>query len=483
MKHIIAFGVLIGLLVAVPGVMAQLPVDHATAKVKVLISDHWFFPVNIANKSYWEPFTDIFGDGTIAVCAGTFPQDEDGMNCKVGFINPDGTIAEYWGFYADDGKPFTANINYARQDGNPPRIACDRRPGGTRYMVGQETTAFQIQAFRSDTRWDQFAYDAQMAACQLHEKTAAGPKPITKVFDPIYGAGLAGAQGGQQIRFGGEMVSLSNGNFVVVPEDRSKNLASANAAIATLFDGQTGKPIKGPFVGTCDESAREIWSNVAAFKGGFCIRASGLLTVYDNDGNMRYCLNQDEFTTASDKGRSDGTRIAGAHGSNYIYIFGGDADKNVVLARFDAVNSAQGNIVGIKEVIVNPDEYWDPAGIFDRAEVAVDDFDNACVVWEEKLSSAAGADQIVARIYNSDMEPVTPVFYAFANHDAHDAAAQEGFVSKESNVSMDNQRIVIAANGVTKDEAGYLTPDEQNFAIVLENPLKKVVSIPNWEIH
>ena len=103
-------------------------------------------------------------------------------------------------------------------------------------------------------------------------------------------------------------------------------------------------------------------------------------------------------------------------------------------------------------------------------------------IFDEKYSSFDGVDQIVARIFNSDMEPVTPVFYAFVSHDAHDAAEQQGFTNNESNVSMDNQRIIIAANGTFPHPDGGLTADQQTFAILLENPLKRETVIPDWEI-
>ena len=484
MKQFVSLGVIIGLLAVAPVVMAQLPVDHEAAGVTVLVPDHDFFLVDEPNGSYWEPFTDIFGDGTAVVIAGTFPEDEGGMTCKVGFINTDGTVEEYWGFYADDGTPFISNMNSARTSGNPPRVACDRRPGGTRYVVGQETTVWEIDAFASDTRWEIFEYDRQMAACQLFNKTESGPDPITNVFDPIYGGGAVvdGFQNSQQIRFGGELRFLSNGNFVVVPEDQSENLIAGRMPATTIFDGETGEVIKGPFNGRGDDSPGELWSNVAAFNGGFCVRSQALMTIWDNDGNMQYMLDQDEFSTVADRGRSDDTRIASANGSNYVYIFGRTADGMVALARFDAVNSSAGNIVGVKEVYANEEDFWDDPTIFQRADVAVDDYDNVCVIFDEKYSSADGLDQIVARIFNSAMEPVTPVFYAFVDHDAHDAVEQQGFMNNEANVSMDTQRIIIAANGTFTHPDGGLTADQQTYAIVLENPLKPE-SVTDWAIH
>ena len=259
MKQFVFLGIVSAFLSATSVIMGQstLPVDHTAAGVRVLVPDHWFFKVGKDNALWVDPYTDIFGDGTIAVAAGTYAEGEidNTLNFKVGFIYPDGRIEEHWAFYSDNGSPYTANINNARTSGNAPRIACDRRPDGTRYLVGAETTVYAFDAFRSDNRWDHFSYDIQMAACQLFDKTQSGTVPITDVFDPIYGAGnIAGAQNGQQIRFGGEIRFLSNGNFITVPDDRSNNIVQGRAPIVTIFNGETGAVITGPFNGRGDSS-------------------------------------------------------------------------------------------------------------------------------------------------------------------------------------------------------------------------------------
>jgi len=46
---------------------------------------------------------------------------------------------------------------------------------------------------------------------------------------------------------------------------------------------------------------------------------------------------------------------------------------------------------------------------------------------------------------------------------------------------MDTKRILIAANGIFEDSASKaLTPAEQNFAVVLENPVK--TSVSGWDL-
>ncbi|MGC9328821.1 MAG: hypothetical protein ACP5I1_14390, partial [Candidatus Hinthialibacter sp.] len=225
------------------GMAQDYPLDHEAAGVTVLIPDTWIFQVDLDNGTYWEPVTDIFGDGTLLVAANTHPEVEAGMNCKVAFIDPSaGEIQEYWAFYTDEGEPWNGPFNEVRTSGNPARVAADRRPGGTRYIVGMESTPYLYDEFNSDDRWyEGFVYDDRVAAVQIFDKTEDGPVPITKVMDPIYQSfENFDAQYGQQMRYGGDVRFLSNGNIIACPEDRTGNIVSGNAAVATLFDGETG---------------------------------------------------------------------------------------------------------------------------------------------------------------------------------------------------------------------------------------------------
>ena len=466
---------LLSMVTAVPA--ANLPADHAGANVKVLVSDTWLFKVDVDNKSSWEPYADVFGDGTFAVIGDTYPQGlASGQNYKVAFVNVDGTVKEYWAFYDDSGKPYTDSFNEVRQDGNPGRVACDRRTGGTTYVVGGESTPYDYPTFfDTDKRWEQkFVYDDRIATVEAFSKTANGPQPLTKVIDPVYGSGtIEGAQGAQQMRFGGDIRFLSNGNILVVVEDRTKNIVTAgDGAIATIFDGKTAAVLKGPFNAAGDDANHDIWSNVAAFKDGFAVRSEGITTIYDNAGNRKFTVAQADWTTVKDAGRGDGVRLGSSINSKYIYLIGVGLDGNMILTRMDATTGTAD-----KEIVVNEDALLTDPNPFDRANVAVDDNDTVCVSYEYRPDSTqADAKQIVSRVFDKNMAAVTPTFYAYVTHDA-----SSGYISHESSVAMDTKRILIVSNGKFEDAAAKaLTPAEQDFAVVFENPVK--TSVSGWEL-
>ncbi len=464
--------------------VAQEPVTVEKAGLKVVLPDTYLFQTDIENLAYWEPSTDIFGDGTLAVIAGTPAVDDAGnglggtMNAKVAFISTTGTYKEYWAFYDDQGNPYTANFNTKRQDGNPPRIACDRRPGGTRYIVGEEGTPWEIAEF-TPSRWQTpFAYDERLDAVQLFNKTDTGPKPIINVIEPLY-YGTEGGQGGGHMRFGGDMVFLSNGNFLVVPEDRTGTTVGGNAAVGAIYNGETGARITPAFVGTGSGTNKEIWSNIAAFKGGFMIRASGELTTFDNDGNVKLALLQIDLSTVTDTGRGDDTRIAGNINHEFIYLVGENADTAIVLTK---INALTGELV--KEIVVTEDyfaDFMDANGQlpFNRENAATDENGNVVVTWDAALFGSQS--DAMARIFNSNLEPLTPTFYCFKNHNSQ-ADGDQGIYLHEGDIAMDNQRIVISFNGTFLDPTtGALTAAEQTIATVIENPARPQ-AVTDWEL-
>jgi hypothetical protein len=56
-------------------------------------------------------------------------------------------------FYDDTGKSFPGMINLSRQNGNPGRVAGDKRIGATNFITDCEVSIGQISAFQKVNRW------------------------------------------------------------------------------------------------------------------------------------------------------------------------------------------------------------------------------------------------------------------------------------------------------------------------------------------
>src|SRR6185369_1850885 len=99
----------------------------------------------------------------------------------------------------------------------------------------------------------------------------------------------------QITRYGGDLVVLDNGNIVSSVEDRSKNLnPDGNAAVVTVF-APNGSVVKETF----KVANADLWANLAVFKGGFVVRAAGVLYFYNNAGDLQGSVDQDDATGSS----------------------------------------------------------------------------------------------------------------------------------------------------------------------------------------
>src|SRR5438132_1332661 len=128
-------------------------------------------PVNptaqLANLRHWEPNISVLGDTTFLIGANTFADDQtppsgafiDGggppFQRFVVTFQPAAGGAPKIGeeYYTDAGSPYRGVINYRRPNGNPQRVAGDKRIGATNFLTAAETSLGQNPAFQSDSRW------------------------------------------------------------------------------------------------------------------------------------------------------------------------------------------------------------------------------------------------------------------------------------------------------------------------------------------
>ncbi|PYX63927.1 MAG: hypothetical protein DMG78_31095, partial [Acidobacteria bacterium] len=127
-------------------------------------------PVNpstqVTSLLNWEPYISVLGDTTFLIGANTYADDQTppaGADITQGppfqrFVvtfQPAAGGAPKIGeeFFTDAGSLYRGVISYSRQNGNPQRVAGDKRIGATNFLTAAETSAGQNPAFQSDSRW------------------------------------------------------------------------------------------------------------------------------------------------------------------------------------------------------------------------------------------------------------------------------------------------------------------------------------------
>lgn len=441
----------------------------------------------------WEPYASVLGKSVFLVESNTYSesqQEPDTQRYVVLFQPVDGSepvLGE--GFFADDGTPYRGKINNYRQNGNPGRVAGDKRPGAVNFIVGGETSVDEFPEFRSDDRWDTGVIrNGRYATVQLYEldlKTLT-QKPLCKAFDAANGRLTEGDPQTQEItRFGGEVAALDNGNFVIVVEDRGKlhdpNAARAAVAVIVAPDGSI---VKESFV----VAPTEIWSNLAAYKGGFCVRVGGVLKFYDNDGTLRGEADQADPNLVDplgnpvtfDRGRGDGTRIASHINSPYVFL-AGKSGADVRIAVWDSRDFsyvAQANVNELTEGNGGTDDD-DFRVTFDRVNLAVDALNRVVVAYEATLPNLKAQTVVRVLALNEEtleFEYLTPSFFPFINFDdgAVVPPGLTGIRTFRPTVAMTTREILIAAKGEINSEndptLGADTPSEINFYTVFAHP-------------
>src|SRR5262245_22647214 len=104
-----------------------------TTTMTRIVPDRIIFPYTngLPALGNWEPYASVLGTSTFLISASTFVPGSDTLQrFRVAFQpaaggpNVEGDV-----FFADDGTPFTTQVNASRQDGNPGRVAGDARQG------------------------------------------------------------------------------------------------------------------------------------------------------------------------------------------------------------------------------------------------------------------------------------------------------------------------------------------------------------------
>ncbi|MDG1892959.1 MAG: hypothetical protein P8L18_16775 [Verrucomicrobiota bacterium] len=475
-----------------------------------LVDDTILFSVDDNNLDNWEPFSSVIGNRVFVIEANTFAEDDTfaNQNYAVAFQPVGGgTMATTAAFFTDDGLPYVGPINGSRQNGNPGRVAGDRRPGASTYVVWGEASPHLYDAFQSDDRWnlgfDRLA-NGRYGATQAFslETTNLVPTPLSPALDAINGREDSGFAAGSQIgRFGGDVAVLDDGNILVVVDDRSQIRESSSSTTAVIL-APDGSVVKESWV----VDARDIWSNVTSYLGGFAIRVHETIYFHDNQGNetgsvslledLPIDISSDTATFSTSRG--DATRITGHINSPYIFLAGSMGllaedglpaeDENfepiqvVRLAAFDTRKTGAESFAGSTTV----NELGSETGGTDtthflpdlgRVNLASDALNRVTVAYEgvlrDEFGDKLGLPQTFVRVMSYESETgfgaITPSFFAFVNQNDVDIR------TFRPTVAMTTTEILVGAKGEisseNRPELGPDTPTQTTFYTVFSHPV------------
>ena len=484
----------------------------------VAVADVYLFRNDLPKGRFWEPFAAAFGDGTLAVATLTHAKiDLSRQRTVVCFFNADGSIVEAPAFFDENGNPWDTDNNTLRNDGNPPRIAADKRPGGTRYAIGAEVTPWAFpERFPTFGKTGNFTYDERVVCFQLLDKGSTGenlePRPIGRLVEPIYGRDTNGRlQHGKPLRSGLEIRFLSNGNFVVSVDDQTESIAPERMQMLSLLSGEDGEVIEGPFPGN-PVNPREFcrsFSNLAAWSLGFAFRlepkqevaevlfqpkggSANTIGFWSNDASFMGVWRRVAREDLSDPQPPEGgtsttinewggtvTRIDSDIRKDLIYLagagleakdLGGRKQTGIYLTQIDARSRET-----LKEVYVS-EGYQICAARVDnvfrdnalRVNVCCDGRDNVFVCWEDFGMTGSPYPQVLGRLYDDNLNPRTEPFLVFQNGQPGPGPGN-GFNVWRPACAMVEGRILVA--GITKTEVPALgLTANQTVATVLDVP-------------
>ncbi len=433
---------------------------------------------NPADLGNWEPYTGVVGDSTFLVGFNTYANDGT-------FANQDFVVAKQpvfggpprldYQFSDDHGHPFKGQINLSRVNGNPERVAGDKRPGANTFITDAEVSIGQLPPFEVVRRWANnniYQGDNRYAAQQLFTLDPwLDQQPVADAWDYVYGPVRSTAVpfGAPQCsRTGGRCDFLDNGNIVVMIDDLTGIVNPGVESTVFAIIEPNGKIVKGPTL----VDPRNIWDNMCAFQGGFCIRVYDSIYFFDDWGNLissndLAVANADLITTWGFANgpyfgyyidRGDSGRVASDIHSRYVYFADGvnayNASGTYLNPCMMAIwNGQTGKFIA--NAMVSSD--YNPAYTdVDRTAVAADANDDVCVVYDGIADYNVpnyGYLQAIARVLHFDgrkVQPLTPSFLAFVNSDNRDTVRKygvQGFFTDTPTVTMTTEAICISAKG------------------------------------
>lgn len=474
----------------------------------------------VSDLGNWEPYASSMGENTFLIEFNTYANDGTyaNQNYAVCIQPTDGRKGKVvYAYYGDNGTPFPGMIDLSRENGNPGRVAGDRRVGATNYITECEVSIGQISQFQtaqSGARWTTnsnnniYQSTDRYAAEQVfgYNPATMAVTPLTLAWDYVYGpVNLAMGPDNNApecSRTGGRPDFLDNGNIVVMIDDKTGIADAVNGEVVTFaIITPTGQQVTG----YTEADTESIFDNMCPVKGGFCIRADSHFYFYNDSGVLQFSNNMSVavanmvaappaglgLTGASfDTGRGDADHVAGD--PRIPYVFYADAvswtggSNGVVLSVWD---SRTGNFV--TNFMVNPDlDHSRFSG--DRTALGVNMNTQIVVACDAELDKTTGsgyADQVIAQVLSFDGQNIhylTPSFFAFINSDNTNTISSftltpQGFTTIDPGVAVTTNGFCISAKGLINSTNN---PSEQVVGITqIDSPspdqdLYAVISLP-----
>ncbi|MFH1739282.1 MAG: hypothetical protein ABIH23_09780 [bacterium] len=466
---------------------------------------------------YWRPEADTLSNGNAIVLGGmrkaaywTFTEDAENCRDMIAIFSPTGELLEPArpAFFTNAGEPWEDTICTSRNDDKFYGLCADTVEGrsGARYVV--QTIA------NPDAFPEAFPGHAQEQPYQYHtviQVISNDGVPETPLINPWgdYASEYGLIRGGI-VRF------LSNGNIVVNFEDRTDSGDAKKAFYNTTEDyrslvgivilGPDGSIVKPPTpISNPSGDNSENRFGLTSGDGWFVVRYRDAvdgptIVAFDNDGNelgggagrLYPAVNIAELLgDGGNRGDPNGLEAVG----DVLYITHRGADRRGYLSTIRVSDSGLSVIKTIR--------FTDhPQSTFEHnADLGVDSAGNVIVAWQDASWERfqEGRWECLARMFDRDLEPLTPSFCIFeignnTDVDEIDPVLGPGRTKKVRVAMNDDIIIAIAAS----NEVPYGDPESSTamspvggddddwytytyIARVLQNPEK--TRVKDWAIY
>ncbi|MFH1742374.1 MAG: right-handed parallel beta-helix repeat-containing protein [bacterium] len=503
----------------------QLPVlaSPEAAGITPLTGDMNLWAENGGGSNYWRPEADTLSNGNAIVMGGM--RKDPGFSGSaeteylrevrdmIAIFSPTGELIEpaRTAFFTNAGEPWENTICTNRNRDKFYGLCADTVGGrmGERYVVytianvndfpeafpgyAQEPEAGQAQAYHT--------------AIQVVSNDGIPETPLINPWgDYISEPGLI--RGGM-VRF------LSDGNILVNFEDRTVNGAAKEAfygstqylgwVVGAVIVGPDGSIVKPPFaISNPSRLNSEVRFGLTSGDGWFAIRYEDAvdgptIVAFDNEGNelgggggrVYPAIDIPELEGGGGRNRGDPNGLETLGDLLFVTHRGLNFAGYLTKFRVDETG------VTVLKTVRFPDH---PLSTFEHnADLGVDSDGNLIVLWQDHSWSRfqAGRWEALARMFDVDLNPLTPSFCMFEVGNNTDVNTVDPILgpgrTKQCRIAM-NDEIIIAIAHTNEvpygDPESFTTHDPRDafftytyISRVLKNPFERGVAVRDWELY